>query len=105
MTGITMGNVYGIAIVDITFDAASVAANTSAEQDITVPGVRVGDHVACNAQSITAGLSLGGARAKAADTVSVTFTNSTASPIDAPSKVYRFIIHRPEVVGATSFGF
>lgn len=105
MTGILMGNVKGIAVIDKTFDPASVSANTSAEQDVTVTGVKLGDMVFVNLQTASAGLSTGGARVKAADTISITFVNSTASPINASSATYRLLIVRPEVTGATSFAF
>lgn len=100
--GIIGGNAAAISVVSVTFDPASVAANTSAAQSITVPGVLVGDVVHVNKPSTTAGLSIGGSRVSAADTVSVTFVNSTAGAIDAGSEVYLIAVIRPEGQAAAS---
>lgn len=77
-------------------DLASVAANTTAEQDITVTGVTT-DDVLLNVvkPSLEAGLGIAGARIKAADTVAVTFINATASPVDAASEDnWQFIVQK-----------
>lgn len=100
--GIIFGNVLSMVVFDITFNAASVAANTTAEQSVTVPGVRPGDFVHVNKQTHDAGLSCVGCRVTAADTVAVQFANNTASPIDAAAAVYRFTILRPEVPFSTT---
>ena len=66
----------------------SVAANTSAEQTFTVPGLVVGTKVAVTKESVTPGLSLAGARVSAANTLAVNFANNTAAPIVPPPEVY-----------------
>lgn len=75
--------VYNIDGVDL----ASIAANTTVEVDLTVTGVTTDDRViAVVKPALEAGLVLGNFRVKAADTVSVTIANVTASPIDAASE-------------------
>lgn len=103
--GITMGNAFGVYVVKVTFDPASVANITTAEQTVTVPGAKVGDMVFVNKPTLTAGLGVVGSRVSAANTVAITFVNPTASPIDAASEVYTFTLVRPaSAVAATSAG-
>lgn len=71
---------YGLAITP-----ASVAANTSAEQSITITGVLAGDVVTMIKPTTQAGLIVGTARVSAADTVFLTLGNVTASPITPTS--------------------
>lgn len=94
--GILNGNCTGINILTASFDPASVAAATTAEQTLTLPGVKVGDVVFVNKPSATAGLGIAGARVTAADTVGITFINATASPINAAAETYTFLTLRPE---------
>ena len=103
--GIQMGNVKGIMVVDKTFDAANVLANVTAEQDVTVAGVNVGDFVFANPQSFNAGLGVVGARAKSANTIALTYSNNTGSAINAASMTIRFLIIRPEATGNTVIAF
>ena len=83
-------------VVQQSIDVASVAANTSAEQDFTLTGVRVGDFVEVSKPSLSAGLIVGNARVKAADTLSITFGNLTASPINPAAETYQIRVFRPE---------
>ena len=73
-----------------------VAANTSAEQDLTVTGVKLGDVISVNKPTAQAGLGVVGARVSAADTVSVTFGNFTAATPITPtaSETYSFLVVR-----------
>lgn len=76
-----------------TIDPASVAANTSAEQTFTVTGLAVGEVVlAVNKPTADAGLGIVGMRVSAADTLALTFMNSTAAAIDAGSETYEVIV-------------
>ena len=100
-----MGNAYGVYVVKVTFDPASVATITTAEQTVTVPGAKVGDMVFVNKPTCTTGIGLGGARVSAANTVAITFVNPTAGNIDPASEVYTFTLIRPSgAVAATSAG-
>ena len=85
------------AVITFTWDPASVAAATTAEQTVTVPGVRVGDYVIdVTKPSLTAGVGIVNTRVSAANTLAVTFVNATAAPIDPPSETYQVLVMRPE---------
>lgn len=96
MAGITLGNVYGLMVVTLPLDVTSVAANTTAERTLTVPGVRVGDMVFVNKPSLSAGLGVCNARVSAADTIAITFNNNTASGIDPASENYTILVVRAD---------
>jgi hypothetical protein len=96
-TMIPRGNLLSIHGFTVVFDPASVATITTAEQDITVPGVLVGDIVlAFSKPTLTAGLGISNTRVKAKDTISVQFVNPTAGGVDAGSETYTVVIARPE---------
>lgn len=103
------GNVLAMGVFTISIDVASVAANTSAEQTFTAPGVRPGDAVFVNppgvgAALLNAGLGVTGARVTAADTIGLRFTNSTAGPLDPSAAVaYTVLVVRPESGVFTNF--
>lgn len=89
------GNAFGVA--DITLDVASVAANTSAEQTFTVPGLDTSMVVMVNKPDLDAGLVVGNARVSAADTLALTFGNSTAGAVDPASEVYKLFWFKPNI--------
>lgn len=94
---VPQSNLVGTFAFTTVFDPASVATITTAEQDITVPGVKVGDIVlAVSKPSLTAGLGMCNARVKSANTISLQFVNPTAGAIDAASETYTIVIARPE---------
>lgn len=72
----------------VTFDPASVSANTTSEQTVTVAGLTTNDIVYVNKPTHTAGLVIGGARVSAADTLAVTYGNLTGSAINPASESY-----------------
>jgi hypothetical protein len=87
------GNIKSIMAVQVVFDPASVATATTAEQDVTVPGVAVGDIVLCvNKPSLTTGVGIVNARVKAANTVSLQFVNPTAGAVNPSSETYTVVI-------------
>lgn len=89
------GNVAGLYAVSLTLDPASVATITAAEQDFTVSGVLPTDMILYFAMNThTAGLGVAGYRVKAANTISVTFVNPTAAPINAAAVVCKLMIAR-----------
>jgi len=68
-------------------DLASVAANTTAEQDITVAGLEATDILLSVAKpTVEAGIGIVGARIKAANTLAVTFVNATGTAVDEASE-------------------
>lgn len=71
-----------------TLNPATVAANTSAEQTFTVPGLPAGTAVTVSKPSVTNGIGIGGARVSAVNTLAVTFVNDTAVSIDPPQEAY-----------------
>lgn len=73
---------------------ASVAADTSAEQPFTVPNLNVGDVVVLSKPSAQAGLSIGNVRVSAANTIAITYVNSTAAAITPVSETYGFAVIR-----------
>ena len=72
----------------VTWNPDSVAANTSAEQTVTVNGLSTTDIVFINKPTTNAGLVVGGCRVSSANTLAVTFGNLTASPINPGSESY-----------------
>lgn len=80
---------------DITINPASVAANTTAEQDFTVAGLGINDIIlSITKPTLTAGIGIVNSRVKAANTLSVTFINATAGAIDPPSETYKLVVIR-----------
>lgn len=77
--GIQVAPVEAVLMAALT--PASVAANTSAEQTFTVAGLPSGIPVIVNKPSAQNGLSIGGARVSAANTLAITFVNNTAAAI------------------------
>lgn len=98
MAGIIMGNVQGLGVASVTLSPALVAANTTAEQTFTVPGVRASDVcIDVTKPTAQAGLGIVGCRVSAENTVAITFSNNTAGGITpTASQVYRFVILRPD---------
>lgn len=84
----------GVRIYTATIDPASVAANTTAEQTFTVTGLTTSDVVFVNKPTATAGLGIVNARVTAANTLGITFSNNTGSPIDAASESYKVFAFR-----------
>lgn len=77
--GISLAPVEGILMPTLT--PVAVAPNTSAEQTFTVPGLAAGIPVMVNKPTAQNGLSIGGARVSALNTLAVTFVNNTAATI------------------------
>lgn len=94
--GVIMGNVAAMGIATVTIDPASVATVTTAEQTFTVKGLKVGDFVYINKPSNTTGLGVVNARVSAADTLALTFMNTTAGAVDAASESYSVLWIRPD---------
>ncbi|NCC41539.1 MAG: hypothetical protein EOM21_19395 [Gammaproteobacteria bacterium] len=95
-TGSTQGNAKGVYVVKISFTPAEVATITTAEQDVTVPGVNVGDAVTVSPPGHEAGVVAAAARVTAANTVGITFVNPTAGGVTPTAGDYIFTITRPE---------
>lgn len=74
--------------VTASLNPTAVAANTTAEQTFTVPGIPANAQVVVNKPSQTAGIGLGGARVSALNTVAINFINNTSASIDPPLETY-----------------
>lgn len=94
--GIIQGNVRNVSVALVAFDVASVAANTSVQQTVTVNGVSLGDFVTVANTTHTAGLQYGPCVVSAANTVLMTIQNSTAGALDPASQNFLFLVARPE---------
>jgi hypothetical protein len=75
-------------VIKQTLTPASVAANTTAEQTFSVPGLAVGDSIDINKASHQAGLSIGNVRVSAANTLAIQYVNTTAGAITPTSEQY-----------------
>jgi hypothetical protein len=85
-------------VITFVYDPASVAAATTAEQTVTVPGVLPGDFIQVIKPTLTAGVGIVNARVSAANTVAVQWVNATAAAVDPPSETYQALVFRAEKV-------
>lgn len=76
---------------EATIDPAAIAANTSAEQTFTVTGLLVDHVVTVNKPTATAGIGIVGARVSAANTLAITFMNSTGGALNPGSETYSVV--------------
>jgi hypothetical protein len=85
------GNANKLVLVDVIWSPVSVAANTTAAQNVTVPGVIPGQDFCFDITKPTeqAGLAIGSTRVSAANVVTVVFVNDTAAPI-VPTAAERY---------------
>lgn len=95
-SGIITGNVASMGVITTSINVASVAANTTAEQTFTIPGLRTGDFVEVSKPSLSAGLGIANARVSATDTIAISYVNATASPIDPAAETYLILWVRPD---------
>lgn len=79
---------------------AAVAPNTTAEQTFTVPGLPSGTPVIVNKPTAQNGLSIGGARVSAANTLAITFVNNTAATITPTASEQYTVGNFPAAVAA-----
>lgn len=92
----TASSLAGGSLISVTFNPASVATITSAEQTVTVAGLKTTDRVILAGYTITSGtgLAITGARCSAANTLSLMFTNPTAGAVDASSATVNLLVIR-----------
>lgn len=94
---IPYGNINKFNLVDVVWSPASVAANTTAAQTVTVPGVILGQDFVVDVTKPTeqAGLGIVSLRVSANNVVTVVFVNATAAPIvPTAAQTYTFGIVR-----------
>ena len=92
--GVLAGNVRGLWLVQFTFDVANVATITTAEQTVTIPGLRTTDYVFVNKPSHTTGIGVSNARVSAADTLAIQYVNPTAGGVNPSSETYTLLVVR-----------
>jgi hypothetical protein len=76
----------------LTFDPASLLADTEAEATIAFDGATVGDQIFVNPTSLTGGLVCKGARVSTADVVALTIRNTSTGTVDGASVTYDYLI-------------
>jgi hypothetical protein len=98
-TTINRGNVATTIVMTATITPAATGATTSAEQSFTIPGLQVGDQVsALQYQGAwTVLVDIVNLRVSAANTLGVSFQNSTGGSLTAPSGTYLLEVNRPEL--------
>ena len=102
MTGVFLGNALSTNVVSLPVTPVSVAANTTAEQSFTVAGLVAGDYVGVSKPSLNAGLGIVNARVSAANTLAVTYSNNTASPIVPTAETYTVLVVRSSSPGSVT---
>ena len=91
------GNLVKQSVISVTLSPVAVAANTTAEQTVTVNGLLVGDMVYVSKPTAQAGLGIVGSRVSAANTLAITFVNATVSSITpTAAQVYLILVSRPD---------
>lgn len=89
-----VGNLWKMGVFNISLSPKTVAATTTSEQTFSATGIGLltTDFVSVNLPTPQAGLFIAGARVSAADTLSITFGNTTntasISPVTATYQVF-----------------
>lgn len=91
-TGSTV--ILAVGRIPMSLTPVLVGAATCAEQNFTVPGLRIGDFVDVTPPGITAGVAPCCARVSAANTLTVTFVNPTAGALVPAAGVYQIQLNR-----------
>ena len=73
---------------EVSFNPASVPANSISKQSVTVTGLTTNDIITVNPPALTTGLALIEARVSAANTAIFTYFNSTGGAIDEGAGTY-----------------
>jgi hypothetical protein len=94
-------------VLQETLTPPNVGANNTAVQTYTINGLLLLDVVEINQLSHVAGLSVGNAWVSAANTLSVQFVNSTASPINStPAQNFMLVVTRGNpILSAGGYSF
>lgn len=92
--GVSVGNIKAMGVVSFTFDPASVGADGTSEQTVTVRGLQVGDFVAVSKPAHKSGLTSASARVSAANTLAIQLT--AHGTVDDDSGTWLCFWARPE---------
>jgi len=96
---IARGNVQNTVLLSIVNSFSSVAANTTAQQTVTIAGLQLGDQIsAISKATFQAGLIVVGGDVSAANTLRVTFGNFTGGGIvPTAGDTYIVEVNRPSI--------
>lgn len=83
-----------INVYEVSYDPASVSANSINNQTVAVAGITTKDIIFVNPPSLTVGLALVSYRVASDNNVQLTFYNSTGSSINEGSGIYKIIAFR-----------
>lgn len=82
-------------LLQVTLSPAAVGAATTAEQNVTVTGLKTTDLVFIGPYTCATAVGLCGARVSAADTLTLRFVNPTAGSVTpTASQTYTFLVVR-----------
>ena len=95
---ITRGNVQATLVLLAQLTPVATAATTAAAQTFTIPGLLAGDQISditlANAD-VTVLVSIVNSRVTSTGLLSVSFSNSSASPATYPAGLYLIEVNRP----------
>ena len=94
--GKTFNNINRIEEFSATVNAASMLTAVVNEEDFTVAGVPAGGVLLKVEAPADYVLVIGDARVKAANTITIQFSNPTAGTIDAAAGTFKFYVARPD---------
>ena len=99
-TTLSRGNILYSWLVMANLTPVAVAANTTAEQSFTIPGLQLGDFIDIYSYAApqTAGIGIVNNRVSAANTLQVGFSNNTAGSLTPIAGQYYISVSRPESV-------
>lgn len=96
--GMTVGDsgtqITQVRVYSQTITAASVAADTVAEQTFTVTGLTTADKVVVNPAAIANATGIAGARVSAANTLAIRFVNPTAGALTPTAGTFTILAFR-----------
>lgn len=94
---ISRGNILLNMLIGPSLTPTALTASTTTAQSFTVPGLKVNDALQVNFSGTqTAGVGIANARATAADTLEIVFSNSTAGTPTPAAGVYIIMVDRAE---------
>lgn len=93
---IPRGNIQLAMVLGLTISPVLVAVNTTVEQTFTLQGLQLGDVVSVTKPTTQAGLGIVNSRVTAANTIGITFANTTAGTLTPTAgETYIVELNRP----------
>ena len=95
---ISRGNILVSSLLAVSLTPTALTTATVGEQTFTIPGLLVGDQATVTANFAWTGLTtIVSSRVSAANTLAVSFANTTAGTLTPPAGVYLVELNRPEI--------